>query len=233
MTEANAAKGDEFFQIVDADTKQILKRIDMGEKLAEAGHPGISSAVRPMALSPDEKFVYFQVSFFHGFVEYDLAQDKVTRIAELPIPDRVKQIPQEDYLLDSAHHGLAMDGKGEQLCVAGTMSDYGALVHRDDVRGHRSSTTRSPSRTGRPTAATAATATSAAPGDDEVNVISYETKQKVGAASTVGDHPQRVRNGVVRLEQYPQAAPKARFRLQLSRLGTKRVGCRAVGGAPS
>ena len=36
-----------------------------------------------MALSRNERFVYFQVSFFHGFVEYDLRTDRVTRVADL------------------------------------------------------------------------------------------------------------------------------------------------------
>ena len=62
----------------------------MGKKLTEAGYPDMSSAVRPMALAPDERFVYFQVSFFHGFVEYDLKQDKVLRLAHLPLSDEAK-----------------------------------------------------------------------------------------------------------------------------------------------
>ena len=36
------------------------------------GYPDYSSAVRPMAISPDEKTAYFQLSFLHGFVEFDL-----------------------------------------------------------------------------------------------------------------------------------------------------------------
>ncbi len=229
MTEANAAKGDEFFQIVDADTLQILKRIDMGEKLAEAGHPGFSAAVRPMTLPTDERFVYFQVSFFHGFVEYDLQQDKVTRIAELPIADETKDIPKEDYLLDSAHHGLALDAKDEKFCVAGTMSDYGAIVHRDDF-SYRIVDDRISKPYWSTNSGDGRYCYISASGDDQVVVVNYATEQVV-TRFDVGDHPQRVRNGVVRLEQYPQAAAKARFRLRLSRPSTKRVGCRSVGGA--
>ena len=125
----DSTKGDRRFQIVDARTNQIVKQIDMGKKLAEAGYPNMSSAVRPMALSPDERFLYFQVSFFHGFVEYDFAQDRVTRVANLP--NEVPEMPREQYLLDSAHHGISMNPEGTRLCVAGTMSDYAAVVARD------------------------------------------------------------------------------------------------------
>jgi WD40 repeat protein len=95
----DSTKGDRRFEIVDTNTHQVIKTIDMGQKLAEAGYPNMSSAVRPMALSPDEKWVYFQVSFFHGFVEYNFAQDRVTRVANLP---KLTTEPRENYVLDSA-----------------------------------------------------------------------------------------------------------------------------------
>ena len=81
----DSSKGTRVFEIVDARTLAVLKKWNMAEKLAQAGYPNMSAAVRPMALSPDERWIYFQVSFFHGFVEFDLARERVTRVARLPL----------------------------------------------------------------------------------------------------------------------------------------------------
>jgi hypothetical protein len=165
----------------------------MGQKLAEFGRENMSSAVRPMALSPDERFVYFQVSFFHGFAEYDFEQDAVTRVADLPIknPDQ----PREEYLLDSAHHGIAMNEAGTRLCVAGTMSDYAAIVSRANFQDFDTlplgekpywSTT---SDDGRHCFVSWS-------GTDAISAISYKERREV-ARIEVGDHPQRIRTGLV------------------------------------
>lgn len=231
---STASKGGEFFQIVDARTGQIRKRIDMGQKLAEAGHPNMSAAVRPMALSPDEKFVYFQVSFFHGFVEYDLVNEKVTRIARLPLTPESERIAFEDYVLDSAHHGLALNPEGKKLCVAGTMSNYAAIVDRETfapkiIPGLTKPYWSTNSADGKYCYVSAA-------GDDDVAVISYETEELI-AKFKVGYHPQRVRNAVVRVEDFPLGAPGEPFRLQTFtekgpigvRGNDENVGCRAAG----
>jgi YVTN family beta-propeller protein len=192
----DTSKGDRFFEIIDANTYKVTKTIDMGQKLAEAGYEDMSSAVRPMALTSDEHFVYFQVSFFHGFVEYDLRQDKVTRVANLPLSDKAKSIPREQYLLDSAHHGLALNPAGTKLCAAGTMSDYIAIVHRDDFSYKLSSFGTKPywstnSGDGRYCFVSYS-------GDDAIAAIDYTTEAEV-ARVPVGDHPQRMRMGVVRV----------------------------------
>jgi DNA-binding beta-propeller fold protein YncE len=191
----DALKGDRWFEIVDARTLQVVRRLNMGQKLAEAGYPNMSAAVRPMALAPDEKLVYFQVSFFHGFVEYDLEHDRVLRLANLPLSDKAAATPREQYLLDSAHHGLAINPQGTKLCAAGTMSDYAAIVHRDDFSYKLAAAGDKPywatnSGDGRYCFVSFS-------GNDLVAAISYGSEKEV-ARIPVGDHPQRMRMGKLR-----------------------------------
>lgn len=194
----DSTKGERYFQVVDADTDAVLQRVDMGEKLDQAGYPDMSSAVRPMTFSPDERFVYFQVSFFHGFVEYDFQENRVRRLARLPIADHVEDTPREQYLLDSAHHGIAMNAEGSKLCVAGTMSDYATIVSRATfrhgplVQGGEKPYWATPSGDGRHCFVSWS-------GSDRVSAISYATGEEV-ARVQVGDHPQRMRLGEVRVE---------------------------------
>jgi hypothetical protein len=191
----DSTKGDRWFEIVDARTYKVKRRIDMGKKLAEAGYPNMSAAVRPMTLSPDERFVYFQVSFFHGFVEYDLKRDRVRRVALLPESQEAQGLSRQDYILDSAHHGIAMNRTGTKLCIAGTMDDYAAIVSRKTFAfkvipvGDRPYWS-TPSRNGRYCFVSVS-------GEDRVAVISYAKRKEV-ASIAVGDHPQRMRTGFVR-----------------------------------
>jgi YVTN family beta-propeller protein len=187
-----ASKGAQYFQIVDNDSFSILKRWDMGQKLAEAGYPGMASAVRPMAIAPDERYAYVQVSFFHGFVEFDMQQEKVLRLAHLP--DRTNGLPREQYVLDSAHHGMAMNEAGTKICAAGTMDDYAAIVSRQTFSYQLVEVGSKPywSTTG-PDGKKCWVSVS---GGDKVVVIDYATAQQI-AEIPVGDHPQRVRHGYV------------------------------------
>ena len=192
----DATKGERVFEIVDARTLRVIETLDMGPKLAEAGYPGMSAAVRPMTLSRSERFVYFQVSFFHGFVEYDLRDDRVRRVASLPLSDEAKGLTRQDYLLDSAHHGLAINPRGTKLCAAGTMSGYAAIVRRRTLEPQRivpvgeTPYWSASSEDGRYCFVSVARA-------DRVSVISFRTAREV-ARIGVGDHPQRMRTGAVR-----------------------------------
>lgn len=199
----DSTKGERYFQVVDAETLEVDRQIDVGEKLEEAGYPDMSSAVRPMAHTADERFFYLQVSFFHGFVEYDMVEDEVRRVANLP--NRVPDTKREQYVLDSAHHGIAMNDDDTKLCVAGTMSDYAAIVSRDSfsyelIEGGADA---------KPYWATTSDDGQYCyvswSGTDEMSVISYEAEAEV-ARVDVGQHPQRVRTGVVQPENIASTA---------------------------
>jgi len=190
----DTSKGARYLQIVDAKSLQVLKRWDIGQKLDEAGYPDLEAAVRPMAIAPDERFVYLQVSFHHGFIEFDLKEERVTRVVNLPISEEAQNTPREEYLLDSAHHGLAINAQGTKLCVAGTMSDYAAIASpREtfapklfDIGAKPYWSTNGPG----------GLCWVSASGDDRVVVLDYESEREV-ARIPVGDHPQRVRVGAI------------------------------------
>ncbi|GAB3258644.1 YncE family protein [Nocardioides dilutus] len=218
----DAVKADRWLQIVDNQTFKVLRRWDMGKELAEAGFPGMSSAVRPMAITPDERTVYLQVSFFHGIVEFKLrkkdptgggdytmgsqsepATGKVKRLIPLPVSDEAAALTREEYVLDSAHHGIAINDAGTRLCVAGTMSDYAAVVSRKTGRykvfdgAAKFLENREYSK---PYWATTSKVDGhcwvSMAGSDLVLVIDYG-KRKVIDEIAVGHHPQRVRDGLV------------------------------------
>ena len=197
---ADPTKGERVFEVVDARTLEVLRHYDLRAKLDRRGLEGRSSAVRPMTLSPDEKVVYFQLSFFHGYGAMNLRTGRLLGFTRLP--NLVEDTPREQYLLDSAHHGIAMDPDGGRLCVAGTMSDYAAVV---DVA------TGEPDRLlvkqdGKPYWVTQSSdgrfCYISWSGTDQVSRISYRTG-RIDDTVAVGDHPQRVRNGFVRTDLVP------------------------------
>ncbi len=188
------AEGERVLQIVDARTLKVTRRYDLRKALDDKGLDDVSIAVRPMTLSPDEKKFYFQLSFFHGFVEMDRRSGKITRVRRLP--NLVKDVPREQYVLDSAHHGIAMNPKGSRICVAGTMSDYATIVKLNDwdhtklLKGGLKPYWVTPSADGKFCYISWS-------GSDKISRISYRTA-RIDRSVKVGDHPQRIRNGFVR-----------------------------------
>ncbi|MFF3906222.1 YncE family protein [Streptomyces sp. NPDC001848] len=190
---ADWTKGDRHITIVDATTFKQLRTIDMRSRLDAIGLKDFSDAVRPAAFTPDWSKLYFQVSFFNGFLEYDVAADKITRVKTLPAnpatnPDRTT------WLLDSRHHGISMNPEGTKLCVAGTMDNYATVVDRASFQEGPLVTASTPywatvSGDGRDCIISEA-------GADKITAIDFATGQKVTSVD-VGDHPQRVRLGHV------------------------------------
>ncbi|MFF6996736.1 YncE family protein [Streptomyces sp. NPDC008313] len=182
-------KGDRHITVVDATTFKQVKVIDMRERLDAFGLKDYSDAVRPAALSPDESKLYFQVSFFNGFFEYDVATDRITRMKTLPKnPDT--STDRTTWVNDSRHHGISMNPSGSKLCVAGTMDDYATVVDRATLQEGPLVPASKPywatvSGDGKDCVISES-------GADRVTAIDFATGEK-RVSVAVGDHPQRVR----------------------------------------
>lgn len=182
-------KGDRHITIVDATTYKPIRTIDMRSRLDAFGRKDLSNAIRPGVFTPDWKKLYFQVSFFNGVIEYDIAADKITRIKTLPgnpglNPDR------STWLLDSRHHGLSRSPAGDKICVAGTMDDYATVVNRATLTEGEQIPAIKPywaTVSGDGTNCVISEA-----GADRVTAIDFATGKKL-LSVPVGYHPQRVR----------------------------------------
>ncbi|KES08263.1 serine/threonine protein kinase [Streptomyces toyocaensis] len=186
-------KGDRRITVVDATTFEQVEVIDMRERLDAAGLRNHSDAVRPAAFSPDESKLYFQVSFFNGFLEYDVATDRITRTKTLP-ENPATSTDRTTWVNDSRHHGITMKPDGTKLCVAGTMDDYATVVDRATLRQGPLVTASKPywatvSGDGKSCVVSES-------GADRVTAIDFTTGEK-SVSVPVGDHPQRVRLGRV------------------------------------
>lgn len=186
-------KGDRHITVVDATTYKQVKVIDMRQRLDAIGLTDFSDAVRPAVFSPDESKLYFQVSFFNGFLEYDVATDRLTRVKTLPM-NPATSTDRTTWVNDSRHHGISMNPAGTKLCVAGTMDDYATVVDRSTLREGPLVPASKPywatvSGDGKECIVSES-------GADQVTAIDFATGQKT-VSVPVGDHPQRVRLGHV------------------------------------
>ncbi|MEU2054940.1 YncE family protein [Streptomyces bungoensis] len=189
-------KGDRHITVVDATTYKQVKVIDMRQRLDAYGLKDFSDAVRPAVFSPDESKLYFQVSFFNGFLEYDVAADKITRMKTLPKNPATSE-DRTTWVNDSRHHGISMNPEGTKLCVAGTMDDYATVVDRSTLQEGPLVPASKPywatvSGDGKDCIVSES-------GADQVTAIDFATGRKV-ASVPVGDHPQRVRLGHVQAD---------------------------------
>ncbi|NUK07094.1 YncE family protein [Streptomyces lunaelactis] len=182
-------KGDRRITVVDANTFKEVKVIDMRERLDAFGRKDLSDAVRPVAFTPDASKLYFQVSFFNGFLEYDVASDRITRAKTLPKNPATSE-DRTTWVNDSRHHGMSVNSAGDKLCIAGTMDDYATIVDRASLQEGPLVEASEPywaTVSGDGTSCVISES-----GADRVTAISFATGRKV-ASVAVGDHPQRVR----------------------------------------
>ncbi|MCZ6793315.1 MAG: beta-propeller fold lactonase family protein, partial [Planctomycetota bacterium] len=102
-------------QVTIADTKTlgVVRRIEF------------DNGVRPFVITPDEKKLYVQLSKLHGFVEFNLEMNRITKIIPLPNPKNVSH--QKSYP-HTAHHGMLLTADHQYLCAVATVEGYVGIL---------------------------------------------------------------------------------------------------------
>lgn len=134
------------------------------------------------------------VVFCHCIVKYDITKKEVVEQFDLPIPDFVKDIKLKDYPYDAAHHGIGFSKDGSFISLAGTVSNYTAIMSFPEFElvkvldaGVQPSWITDGFDEDRFYVS--------ARGSDNVYVISY-SQQRILKEIPVGDFPQRMTKGI-------------------------------------
>jgi DNA-binding beta-propeller fold protein YncE len=176
----DADGGRHVMTIADARALEVLETIPFEE------------GVRPFVVTPNEKRLYVQLSYLHGFVVYDLESDRIARTVNLPISKEAAQLDREDYPNEAAHHGIELSHDRRFLCIAGTLSDYAALVRRPGLRlAVRIPVDDEPGDVAQSPNGRHCYLANRGPDANTVSVISYAKRKEVKRIP-VGDHPQHL-----------------------------------------
>lgn len=149
--------------------------------------------VRPFIVMPDGNTMYTQLSYRRGFIEYDLASGTTRRTMSLPATAAGDARFPDNLPANSMHHGLALSADGRTLCNAGTIDNYIAMVDRATfainrlVSGYAKPYWATTSRDGTKCLVSNSDG-------DYIAVMDYVTGLETRRV-TVGDYPQRIRNG--------------------------------------
>ncbi|MFC4063293.1 YncE family protein, partial [Planomonospora corallina] len=193
----NLVKGDKQVTVVDARTHEVLRvhRFAYG--------------VRPAVFTADNRYMYAQLSYLNGFIEYDLAEGKILRTITMPFSDKARGMSADSYPQNSAHHGMAMSGDEKKLCMAGTIDDYVAIADRPSlsIAGYQHYATDSlPYWTA--TSVDGRHCFVSLSNLNAVSVVDYATAQEV-ARIPVGHFPQRERLGAAPQDVLDSLSPAA------------------------
>jgi YVTN family beta-propeller protein len=99
--------------VVDATTYETLRFIPFPE------------AVRPFAITPDERLLYVQLSKRHGFLVVDLASERV--VEEVALPPLTPDVEFPRWFPHTVDHGLRFSPDGQRLFVCATTGGYVAV----------------------------------------------------------------------------------------------------------